>query len=373
MEHFNFTVRKKDRLTQARLGVIRTPHGKIKTPAFMPVGTQATVKTITPEKLKEAGAAIILSNTYHLFIRPGLEILKLHKGLHNFMGWDRPILTDSGGYQVFSLAKLRKITKEGVVFNSHHDGRRILFTPENVVQTQEIIGSDIAMVFDECLSYPSEKKEVKKSLDLTLDWARRSKKAHRLRRQALFGIVQGGMYADLRRESLERTVEIDFPGYALGGLSVGEPPERMYEIVSEIAPMMPAGKPRYLMGVGYPRDILQAVSSGIDMFDCVIPTRYGRNGSAFTMKGIVVIRNAKYAKDTKPLDPQCDCYVCKNFTRSYLRHLINCGEILGASLVSYHNVYFYLTFMAHIRAALARGDFNDFKRRFLRNYDEKMR
>lgn len=373
MRQFGFKIRKNDATSAARLGTITTPHGKIKTPAFMPVGTQATVKTVSPAQLTEAGAHIILSNTYHLFIRPSLEILKLHKGLHRFMGWDGPILTDSGGYQVFSLAKLRKITDEGVTFNSHHDGRRILFTPENVVQAQEIIGSDIAMVFDECLSYPSEKKAVKKSLDLTVEWARRSKKAHRLRRQALFGIVQGGMFADLRRESLERTVEIDFPGYALGGLSVGEPPELMYEIVSEIAPCMPAGKPRYLMGVGYPRDILQAVSSGIDMFDCVIPTRYGRNGSAFTMKGIVVVRNGKYAKDTKPLDPACDCYVCKTFTRSYVRHLINCGEILGASLVSYHNIYFYLAFMEKIRLAIVSGCFRDFKRSFLRNYDEKMR
>jgi len=242
-----------------------------------------------------------------------------------------------------------------------------------VVEIQETIGSDIAMVFDECLSYPSPKSEVQKSLELTLDWARRSKKAHTLRRQALFGIVQGGMFNDLRKESLERTVEIGFPGYALGGLSVGEPSELLYQVVNDIAPLMPAEKPRYLMGVGYPRDILEAVSSGIDMFDCVIPTRYARNGSAFTRKGIVVVRNGKYAKDKKPLDDSCDCYTCKHFTRAYLRHLLKCGEILGSTLVSHHNLYFYLSLMQQIRTAIKEGKFTQFKKRFLSNYDEKMR
>jgi queuine tRNA-ribosyltransferase len=373
VEQFRFKVRKKCAKTHARLGTITTPHGKIRTPAFMPVGTQATVKTQRPDDLKKAGADIILSNTYHLYIRPGLEIIKLHKGLHRFMGWDRPILTDSGGYQVFSLAKLRKITKDGATFNSHFDGRAITFTPEKVVEIQEIIGSDIAMVFDECLSYPSSKSDVRKSMELTLDWARRSKKAHRLRRQALFGIVQGGMFTDLRIESLERTVAIDFPGYALGGLSVGEPTDLLYTIVQEMAPRMPQNKPRYLMGVGRPQDLIHAVSAGIDMFDCVIPTRYARNGSAFTAKGIVVVRNGKYAKDTGPLDQSCDCYTCKHFSRSYLRHLLNCGEILGASLVSYHNIYFFLNLMHKIRASIHAGTFTSFKQRFLRNYDEKMR
>jgi queuine tRNA-ribosyltransferase len=373
MEMFRFKVRKRCSETHARLGTITTPHGKIETPVFMPVGTQATVKTQLPSQLKDAGAEIILSNAYHLYIRPGMDVLKLHGGLHKFMGWDRPILTDSGGYQVFSLAKLRKITEEGATFNSHVDGRKMIFTPEAVVKIQETIGSDIAMVFDECLSYPSEKSDVKKSLDLTIHWAERSKKVHTLRRQALFGIVQGGMFHDLRKESLERTVAIDFPGYALGGLSVGEPSEMLYEIVAGIAPLMPKEKPRYLMGVGYPKDILEAVSSGIDMFDCVIPTRYARNGSAFTSRGIVVVRNGKYALDTAPLDKKCECYVCKNFTRAYLRHLLKCGEILGATLVSHHNIYFFISLMRQIRESLKAGTFSQFKKKFLSNYDEKMR
>ena len=370
---FSFRIRKNDSKTHARLGTVVTPRGCFATPAFMPVGTQATVKTLTPRELKEAGAEIILSNAYHLYIRPGLETIKHHQGLHSFMGWDGPILTDSGGYQVFSLARLRKVTTEGATFNSHFDGRLITFTPEKVIKAQEIIGSDIAMVFDECLAYPSLKRDVRKSVDLSVNWAGRSKKAHTQKKQALFGIIQGGMFLDLRKESLERTVEIGFDGYALGGLSVGEPNKLQYEIVSRIAPLMPASRPRYLMGVGYPLDILQTVASGIDMFDCVVPTRFGRNGSAFTSKGIIVVRNGKYASDMAPLDAHCQCYTCKNFSRSYVRHLLNCNEILGPKLVSYHNIHFFLTFMKKIRESIKKGTFSAFKNNFFRNYDEKLR
>ncbi|MBU1864398.1 MAG: tRNA guanosine(34) transglycosylase Tgt [Candidatus Omnitrophica bacterium] len=368
-----FTLHKQDTQTDARLGTVSTPHGNFATPAFMPVGTQGTVKTLSPDDLKKAGAGIILSNAYHLFIRPGLEIIAKHKGLHSFMGWDGPILTDSGGYQVFSLARLRKVTLEGAIFNSHFDGKALMFTPEKVIKIQETIGSDIAMVFDECLPFPSTKKEVKKSLEITINWAKRSKKAHRLKKQALFGIIQGGMYKDLRKVSLERTVEIGFDGYALGGLSVGEPNQLMKQIVADIAPLMPRDKPRYLMGVGYPLDILEAVAAGIDMFDCVVPTRFGRNGSAFTHKGIIVVRNGKYAKDKKPLDKHCECYTCRNFTRSYIRHLLNCNEILGPRLVSYHNVYFFLSFMRDIRLSIKKGTFDAFRKKFVRNYNHLLR
>ncbi len=373
MKSFNFIIKRKDVKTCARLGKVLTPHGCFETPAFMPVGTQATVKTLSPQELKDTGAQIVLSNAYHLYIRPGLEIIKKHKGLHRFMAWDGPILTDSGGYQVFSLARLRKITTEGATFNSHFDGRLIKFTPEKVIKAQEVIGSDIAMVFDECLAYPSPKSDVKKSVDLSINWAKRSKKAHKMKKQSLFGIVQGGMFLDLRKESLKRTVDIGFDGYAIGGLSVGEPNKLQYEIVSQIAPLLPVSQPRYLMGVGYPVDILQAVASGVDMFDCVVPTRFGRNGSAFTNNGIVVVRNGKYAKDMKPLDPRCECYTCKNFSRSYLRHLINCNEILGSRLVSYHNIYFFLSFMKKIRESINRGTFSIFKNNFLHKFDKKMR
>lgn len=372
-EFFKFKVRKKDAKTNARIGTVTTPHGKFQTPIFMPVGTQATVKSILPSSLEEAGSQIVLANTYHLYIRPGLEVLKLHKGVHKFMHWNKPILTDSGGYQVFSLAKLRKLNKDGVSFNSHLDGRKIVFTPEKVMEIQEIIGSDIAMVFDECLPYPSTKVEAQNSLDITVAWAKRCKAAHKLKKQAVFGIVQGGMYKDLRKESLERTIDIGFDGYALGGLSVGEPTNLMYEVLENIASCMPANKPRYLMGVGYPLNMLEAVSQGIDMFDCVVPTRFGRNGSAFTHKGKVVIRNAKYAKDMKALDPECDCYTCKNFTRSYLRHLFNCNEMLGPGLVSLHNIHFLLSLMVKTRQAIKEGYFLSFKKKFERRYDEQLR
>lgn len=366
-----FTGEKQDERSHARAGVITVKHGSFRTPVFMPVGTQATVKGLTPAQVDETGAEIILSNTYHVYVRPGIEVIEKHKGLHRFMHWDRPILTDSGGYQVFSLAKLRKITDHEVVFNSHFDGRKITFTPELVMKIQEALGSDIAMVFDECPHYPAEKTYVKKSMHTTLAWARRCKQAHSKRSQAVFGIVQGGMYHDLREESLQETVLLDFHGYALGGLSVGEPKELMYEIAATFLPQLPQDKPKYVMGIGTPLDLLAMVSFGADMFDCVNPTRYGRNGTAFTHAGKVVVRNGQYTHDMKPLDPCCDCYTCRNFTRSYVRHLFNCQEMLGPQLVSYHNVYFFVKLMQEARKAIKKGKFSEFKHAFELNYDEK--
>ncbi|MFC1809380.1 tRNA guanosine(34) transglycosylase Tgt [Candidatus Omnitrophota bacterium] len=360
-----------DNDSHARIGKVTTKHGIFKTPVFMPVGTQGTVKGIRPDELKEAGAEIILSNTYHLFVRPGMEVIEKHKGLHSFMGWNGPILTDSGGYQVFSLAKLRKINENEVVFNSHFDGRKIVFTPEIVMKIQETFGSDIAMIFDECPHYPADKKYIKKSMNITLEWAKRCKKAHRKRTQSLFGIVQGGMFHDLRKQSLEQTVKIDFDGYALGGLSVGEPKNLMYEIAEAFLPQLPKDKPKYVMGIGTPLDLLNMISFGADMFDCVNPTRYGRNGTAFTHTGKIVVRNGKYTYDKRPLDPKCNCYACKNFTRSYLRHLINCHEMLGPQLISYHNIYFFIQLIASTRDAIKNGQFQQFKKSFERNYDEK--
>jgi len=366
-----FTLKQADTLTRARAGVITTAHGAFRTPAFMPVGTQGTVKGLRPDELREAGAEIILANTYHLFVRPGMEIIEKHKGLHPFMAWDGPILTDSGGYQVFSLAKLRKITENEVVFNSHFDGRQIVFTPETVMQVQATLGSDIAMVFDECPHYPAEKEYIERSMNVTLAWARRCKAAHRKRGQSLFGIVQGGMHHDLRTRSLEETVAIGFDGYALGGLSVGEPKELMYEIAEAFLPRLPAERPKYVMGIGTPLDLLAMISFGADMFDCVNPTRYGRNGTAFTRTGKVVVRNGEYSLDTQPLDRHCSCYTCRHFTRSYLRHLFNCHEMLGPQLVSYHNVHFFIELVSAARTAVKNGEFRQFRRGFERNYDEK--
>lgn len=369
----SFTALTSDSKSNARTGCLRTSRGDIETPAFMPVGTQGTVKTLNPHELEEAGAQIILGNAYHLYIRPGLDILKAAGGLHKFMAWPHPILTDSGGFQVFSLAKLRKLTEEGALFNSHFDGHEILFTPELVVEIQEVIGSDIAMVFDECPPATADFKYVKKSLDMTVLWAERSKKAHRLHNQKLFGIIQGGKFLDLRKESLERTVEIGFDGYALGGVSVGESKEEIVKVVRQMAPMMPQDHARYLMGVGTPLDLLMAVESGFDMFDCVNPTRYGRTGTAFTRHGKIVVRNGKYAEDQAPLDESCACYACKNFSRSYIRHLVNCKEILGDRLLSYHNVYFFLALMRQIREAIRNGRFLSFKKQFESQYDDELR
>jgi queuine tRNA-ribosyltransferase len=370
---FRFEIAVRIPESDARTGVVHTPHGLFQTPAFMPVGTQGTVKGLTPQDLESIGAEIILSNAYHLFIRPGSELIREAGGLHKFMGWRGPLLTDSGGYQVFSLSKLRSVTEEGVTFQSHFDGGEIFLTPERVIEIQEALGSDIAMVLDECSPYTQEKARIEASVELTAQWAKRSKACHRKEGQALFGIVQGGVFRDLREESLKRTAELDFHGYALGGIFVGEPKEASYEILDAIVPQMPAERPRYLMGAGTPLDLLECVARGMDLFDCVNPTRYGRNGSAFTSKGLVVVRNGKYNRDFKPIDEACRCYTCGNFSRSYLRHLFNCEEMLGPQLVSIHNVYFFLEFMKRIRREIEAGTFLEFKKEFKNQFDPNHR
>jgi len=359
--------------SETRTGIVHTPHGDFRTPAFMPVGTQGAVKGLTPRDLEGLGAEIILSNAYHLFVRPGTEIIGEAGGLHRFMGWRGPILTDSGGYQVFSLSRLRKISEEGVRFQSFFDGREIFLTPERAIEIQEALGSDIAMIFDECPPYTRDRKRIKESLDLTVKWAKRAKARHRLEGQALFGIVQGGTFEDLRLESLEKMIEMNFDGYALGGLFVGESKEETYKILDEVCPRMPSERPRYLMGAGTPLELLEAVSRGVDLFDCVNPTRYGRNGSAFTSKGLVVIRNGKYNHDFRPINETCACYTCQNFSRSYLRHLFNCEEMLGPQLVSLHNVFFFLDLMNRIRAEIESGTFSSFKRNFEAQFDRNHR
>ena len=361
---------KKDAKTGARRGRIYTPHGIIETPVFMPVGTQATVKAMTPDELKEmVDAKIILSNTYHLFLRPGDELVAEAGGLHKFMNWDRPILTDSGGFQVFSLADLRNITEEGVKFKSHLDGSEKFISPEISMKIQNNLGSDIMMCFDECAPYPSDYEYTKKSMEMTTRWAKRCKEAHKnLEKQGLFGIVQGGMYKDLRMESAKNLVELDFPGYAVGGLSVGEPAELMYEILESTTPFLPENKPRYLMGVGTPDYLIEAVLRGIDMCDCVLPTRIARNGTAMTSKGKVVVRNATYERDFSPLDHNCDCYTCKNYTRAYIRHLVKCGEILGARLITIHNLRFLVKLMEDVRKAIEDDELLEFRKEFYKNY-----
>jgi queuine tRNA-ribosyltransferase len=370
---FSFQITSKDPKTNARTGIVQTAHGAFETPVFMPVGTQGTVKALTPKDLTEVGAEIILSNTYHLFVRPGMEVIAQFGGLHKFMGWNGPILTDSGGYQVFSLSRLRKITEEGARFHSHFDGQEIFLTPEKVVEIQETIGSDIAMIFDECPPATKDRQKIKTSLDLTLRWAARAKKHHRLEWQALFGIIQGGFFADLRRESLERTLEIGFDGYALGGLCVGESKEDTLSVLDAVMPSMPEDKPRYLMGVGTPIDFIEAVERGADMFDCVNPTRYGRNGAAFTETGMVVVRNSKYQRDETPLMENCRCYTCRNFSRAYLRHLFNADEMLGPQLVSIHNVTFFIDFVKTIREKIRKGTLKEFKKEFLSRFDPENR
>lgn len=361
----------KDKHSQARLGKIATGHGEIETPCFMPVGTQGTVKSLSPQDLKDAGAEIVLSNAYHLFLRPGTEVIKAAGGLHKFISWPGPILTDSGGYQIFSLALLRKVDDRGAEFQSHIDGYKHFLTPEEVIRIQEDLGSDIIMPLDECVHYPCARDHAEVAMKRTLDWAARSLEAKSTNRQLLFGIIQGATYEDLRRECAERIVELGFDGYAIGGVSVGEPRNLIYNIVASSARFMPEDKPRYLMGVGLPEDILEAVSLGMDMFDCVVPTRYGRNGSAFTSEGKLTIRNAPYTQDFGPLDSKCSCYTCKNFSRAYLRHLFNTEEILGLRLVSLHNVHFYLELIRNIRKAISQGGFAEFKKEFLRNYNNK--
>ncbi len=360
---------KEDKKTGARLGKLHTPHGIIDTPVFMPVGTQATVKAMTPHELKEIGAQIILSNTYHLYIRPGHKLVEKAGGLHGFMNWDRPILTDSGGFQVFSLNDLRKISEEGVVFKSHLDGSRHLFTPEKVMEIENSLGADIIMAFDECAPYPCEHDYAKKSMERTIRWLHRCKEAHKnTDKQALFGIVQGSVYKDLRIESARRTVEADLPGYSIGGLSVGEPKELMNEVLEYTVPELPKDKPRYLMGVGSPDCLLDGTIRGIDMFDCVLPTRIARNGTVMTSKGRLVVRNAEFSEDFRPMDEECDCYACRNFSRAYIRHLIKAGEILGGRLTTIHNLRFLQNLMSKIRKAIETDTLMEFRNSFFEKY-----
>ena len=348
----------------ARRGVMSFPRGTVETPAFMPVGTYGTVKGLNPEQLKSTGAEIILSNTFHLMLRPGSEVISSHSGLHEFMGWDKPILTDSGGFQVFSLGDMRKISEDGVQFRSPIDGAKIFLSPESAIAKQHEIGADVIMAFDECTSYPSEEKSARDSMELSMRWARRCANAHGENSAALFGIMQGSMYKKLRDESLAMLMDIEFDGYAIGGLSVGEEKEEMVDIIEYCTPKMPSNKPRYLMGVGTPDDIIHAVSNGIDMFDCVIPTRNARNGHLFTSKGLLRLRNARYRDDTRPLDEKCSCYACKNFSRSYLHHLDKCKEILGSQLNTIHNLHFYQSLMAGLREAIEQGRLGAFAREF---------
>ncbi|MCK9268343.1 MAG: tRNA guanosine(34) transglycosylase Tgt [Alkaliphilus sp.] len=357
----------------ARLGKLYTPHGTIETPIFMPVGTQATVKAMTPEELTEVNSQIILSNTYHLYLRPGHKLIERAGGLHKFMNWDRPILTDSGGFQVFSLGPLREISEEGVEFRSHIDGSKHFIGPEKAVDIQNSLGADIMMVFDECVSYPAEYDYVRASLERTTRWAERCKEAHNnTENQALFGIIQGGIYEDLRKQSAEEIIGLDFPGYAIGGLSVGEPKQLMYEILDSTVPLMPEDKPRYLMGVGSTDDLIEGTIRGIDMFDCVLPTRIARNGTAMTSQGRVVIKNSVHTESFEPLDPECDCYTCRNYTRAYLRHLFKANEILGLRLFTYHNLYFLLGLMKNIRQAIKKDCLLDYRDEFFRKYGHKL-
>ncbi len=356
--------------TGARRGVIHTPHGDIQTPVFMPVGTQATVKSMTPDELKDMiDAKIILSNTYHLYLRPGSKIVKEAGGLHKFMNWDRAILTDSGGFQVFSLGDLRTISEEGVEFKSHLDGSKHFFSPESVMETENDLGADIIMAFDECVEYPATYEYTKQSMERTTRWAKRCKEAHKnTEKQGLFGIIQGGFYKDLRDKSLEDLVAMDFPGYAIGGISVGEPKEEFLDILRYTTPKMPKNKPRYLMGVGTPDYLIEAALAGIDMCDCVLPTRIARNGTAMTWNGKVVVRNATYERDFTPLDSECDCYTCRNYTKAYLRHLVKTKEILGVRLLSIHNLYFLSKLMERVRKEIENDNLLNFKNEFYSKY-----
>ena len=349
---------------KARRGRLTFDRGVVETPAFMPVGTYGTVKGMKTEEVKDTGAHIILGNTFHLMLRPGTEIIEQHGGLHGFMNWDKPILTDSGGFQVFSLGKMRKITEKGVEFRSPTNGDKIMLTPERSMEVQRSLGSDVVMIFDECTPYPATHEEAKVSMELSLRWAKRSKAAHGDNPSALFGIVQGGMYEDLRKVSAAGLIDIDFDGYAIGGLSVGEPKEEMIKVLDHTTDLIPENKPRYLMGVGKPEDLVEGVRRGIDMFDCVMPTRNARNGHLFITNGIVKIRNASHKTDTGPLDPGCDCYTCKNYSRAYLHHLDKCNEILGSQLNTLHNLHFYQRVMQGLRDAIEQGKLDEFVQEF---------
>ena len=352
--------------TGARRGVIHTLHGDIQTPVFMPVGTQATVKSLSPEELIDVNAQIILSNTYHLFLRPGHDLVKEAGGLHKFMNWNRPILTDSGGFQVFSLGKLRKISEDGVEFQSHIDGSKKFLSPEKVVEVQNALGSDIMMAFDECCEYPSSYEYTQKSMERTTRWAKRCKDAHKQTdKQGLFGIIQGGFYKDLRKKSAEDLIKLDFPGYAIGGISVGEPKEKFLKYT---APLMPKDKPRYLMGVGTPDYLIEAAIAGIDMCDCVLPTRIARHGTALTSTGKLVVRNSQCERDFSPLDSECDCYACKNYSRAYIHHLIRTNEILGIRLLSIHNIKFLTNLMDRVRIEIEQDHLGDFRDDFYNKF-----
>ncbi|MBR2511858.1 MAG: tRNA guanosine(34) transglycosylase Tgt [Firmicutes bacterium] len=354
---------------KARRGEFTTPHGTVQTPVFMPVGTAGTVKAMRPEEVKELGAEIILGNTYHLYLRPGHEIVREAGGLHKFMNWDRPILTDSGGFQVFSLGEMRKITEEGVQFRSHIDGSSHMLSPEKSIEIQTALGSDIMMAFDECAPYPADRAYVEPSMERTTRWLERCVEAHKnTEKQALFGIMQGGMYPDLRKRSAEAIVDMDLPGYAVGGLSVGEPKELMCEVMDTCVDLLPEDKPRYMMGIGTPDYLFEAVERGIDMFDCVLPTRIARNGTALTSFGQVNIKNAKFERDFGPLDPECDCYTCRNYSRAYLRHLFKSGEILSSMLLSNHNLHFLVKTVHRMRTAIEEGRFMEYKEEFYRKY-----
>ncbi|MFC1805244.1 tRNA guanosine(34) transglycosylase Tgt [Candidatus Omnitrophota bacterium] len=366
-----YTLIHKDKNSKARVGRLKTGHGDIETPCFMPVGTQASVKAVTPKDLDECGAQVVLANAYHLFLRPGTEIIKKAGGLHKFMNWSKPILTDSGGYQIFSMALLRKISDQGAEFQSHIDGKSHFLAPEDAVRIQQDLGSDIIMPLDECVQYPTAKDYAEIAMKRTLDWAKRSKRAAAGNGQLLFGIVQGATYEDLREVCCKEMLEMDFAGYAVGGVSVGEPANLRYNVVDFCLRLLPDEKPRYLMGVGTPEDLLEAVGQGADMFDCVIPTRYGRSGSAFTSRGKLTVRNSPFTQDFATLDEECGCYTCKNFSRAYLRHLFNTDEILGLMLLSLHNLHFYIDFMKKLRAAIRQDKFLEFKRGFLKKYKVK--
>ena len=368
MKDFYLEIKHVDKNSGARYGILHTPHGDVEVPMFMPVGTLATVKTMSPEELHECGSGVILANTYHLSIRPGEDIVSKAGGLHSFMNWDGPILTDSGGFQVFSLADNRKITEEGVEFKSHLNGDKLFFSPERAIEIQEKLGSDIIMSFDECVHYPADYNYMKNSVERTLRWAKRGKDAHTRDDQALFGIVQGGEYADLRKYCAEELVKMDFPGYSIGGTSIGEPKDVMFKMIRDTTPHLPFDKPRYLMGVGSVDAILEGISQGVDMFDCVLPTRIARHGALMTSKGRVNIRDAKYKMDFTPLDSECDCYCCKNYTKAYLRHLYVCDETFGKRLLSIHNVRFLIHMMEEARNAIKEDRFLEFKEEFLNKF-----
>lgn len=352
----------------ARAAKLKTARGDIETPIFMPVGTKATVKGMLPEELKDLGAQIILGNTYHLHLRPGEDVIQRLGGLHKFMNWPYPILTDSGGFQVFSLSQLNKVQEAGVEFRSHLDGGVHFLSPETSMQIQMALGSDIIMAFDECLKYPATDDEIKKSMDMTYRWLKRSKEAMTRPESLLFGIVQGGLEVKLRKESLEQITSVDLPGYAMGGFSVGEPIEMMHELIKQVGPMMPKNKPRYLMGVGTPLDLVLAVDAGMDMFDCVMPTRVARNGTLFTWQGKISIKRAEFKEDNSPLDPECSCYTCKNYSKAYLRHLFLSGEILSARLNTIHNLHFYITLMKRMRVSILDGNWEEFRNHCLTRF-----